>query len=214
MTIDTHKVRNMEIAPTNTVSTPDASVAIVKEPLRKAAFLDRDGVINIDHGYLYQPEQFDFIDGVFDACRHLQNLGYLLIVVTNQSGIARGYYTEHQFALLTSWMKQQFAAQGVKIDGVYYCPHHLEKGQNPYNIDCDCRKPQPGMFNQAIREYGIDPAQSLMLGDKAADMQAASAAGVARKVLVLSGQTLSDDDKQQADEIWPSIYTALTAVQS
>ena len=214
MTIDTYKVRNMEIAPTDTVSTSGASVATAKEPLRKAAFLDRDGVINIDHGYLYQPEQFDFIDGVFDACRHLQNLGYLLIVVTNQSGIARGYYTEHQFALLTSWMKQQFAAQGVKIDGVYYCPHHLEKGQNPYNIDCDCRKPQPGMFNQAIREYGIDPAQSLMLGDKAADMQAASAAGVARKVLVLSGQTLSDDDKQQADEIWPSIYTALTAVQS
>jgi D-glycero-D-manno-heptose 1,7-bisphosphate phosphatase len=214
MTMDMHEVRKMEIAPTDTVSTPGASAAIAKEPLRKAAFLDRDGVINIDHGYLYQPEQFDFIDGVFDACRHLQNLGYLLIVVTNQSGIARGYYTEHQFALLTSWMKQQFAAQGVKIDGVYYCPHHLEKGQNPYNIDCDCRKPQPGMFTQAIREYGIDPAQSLMLGDKAADMQAASAAGVARKVLVLSGQTLSDDDKQQADEIWPSIYTALTAVQS
>lgn len=183
-------------------------------PLRKAAFLDRDGVINIDHGYLYQSEQFDFIDGVFEACRHLQNLGYLLIVVTNQSGIARGYYTEHQFALLTSWMKQQFAAQGVKIDGVYYCPHHVEKGQSPYNIDCDCRKPHPGMFHQAIREYGIDPAQSLMLGDKAADMQAAAAAGVARKVLVLSGQTLTDDDKQQADEIWPSIHQALTAVHS
>lgn len=183
-------------------------------PLRKAAFLDRDGVINIDHGYLYQSEQFDFIDGVFDACRHLQQLGYLLVVVTNQSGIARGYYTEHQFALLTSWMKQQFAAQGVKIDAVYYCPHHLEKGQSPYNIECDCRKPQPGMFNQAIREYGIDPAQSLMLGDKAADMQAAAAAGVSRKVLVLSGQDLTDEDKQQADEIWPSIYSALTAVQS
>ncbi len=181
-------------------------------PLRKAVFLDRDGVINIDHGYLHQPEQFDFIDGVFEACRHLQNLGYLLIVVTNQSGIARGYYTEHQFALLTSWMKQQFAAQGVKIDGVYYCPHHLEKGENPYNIDCDCRKPRPGMFNQAIREYGIDPAQSIMLGDKAADMQAAAAAGVSRKVLVLSGQALSDEDKQQADEVWPSIHTALTAV--
>lgn len=214
MTMDTHEIRNTDIAPTDTVNTPDTSAAMTKEPLRKAAFLDRDGVINIDHGYLYQPEQFDFIDGVFDACRHLQNLGYLLIVVTNQSGIARGYYTEHQFALLTSWMKQQFAAQGVKIDGVYYCPHHLEKGQNPYNIDCDCRKPQPGMFNQAIREYGIDPAQSMMLGDKAADMQAAAAAGVARKVLVLSGQSLSDEDQQQADEIWPSIYTALTAVQN
>jgi D-glycero-D-manno-heptose 1,7-bisphosphate phosphatase len=183
-------------------------------PLRKAVFLDRDGVINIDHGYLYQPEQFDFIDGVFEACRHFQQLGYLLIVVTNQSGIARGYYTEHQFALLTSWMKQQFAAQGVKIDGVYYCPHHAEKGQSPYNIACDCRKPEPGMLLQAMREYQIDPAQSLMLGDKAADMQAAAAAGVKRKVLVLSGQALSVEDQQAADEVWPSIATALTAVSA
>ena len=189
-----------------------SSRSVAEQPRRKAVFLDRDGVINIDHGYLFQPEQFDFIDGVFAACHHLQQLGYLLIVVTNQSGIARGYYSEHQFALLTSWMKQQFAAHGVKIDGVYYCPHHLEKGQNPYNIACDCRKPQPGMLLQAIREYGIDPAQSLMLGDKAADMQAAAAAGISRKVLVLSGQTLTEADKQLADEIWPSIETAITAV--
>ena len=173
--------------------------------LRKAAFLDRDGVINIDHGYTYKPEHFDFIDGVFDACRHLQSLGYLLIVVTNQSGIARGYYDEQDFAVLTSWMKQQFAAHGVKIDGVYYCPHHLEKGQVPYNIDCDCRKPNPGMLLQAIREYGIDPAQSLMVGDKAADMQAATAAGVARKFLVRSGNPLSEEDLQSADLVWDSL---------
>lgn len=173
--------------------------------LRKAAFLDRDGVINIDHGYTYQSDQFDFIDGVFDACAHLQRLGYLLIVVTNQSGIARGYYSEHDFALLTSWMKQQFAAKGVKIDGVYYCPHHVEKGQAPYNIDCDCRKPNPGMLQQAMREFGIDPTQSLMVGDKAADMQAAAAAGVTRKILVRSGQTLTDDDLASADEVWDSL---------
>jgi D-glycero-D-manno-heptose 1,7-bisphosphate phosphatase len=177
--------------------------------LRKAAFLDRDGVINIDHGYTFKPEHFDFIDGVFDACRHLQNLGYLLIVVTNQSGIARGYYTEQDFAVLTSWMKQQFAAQGVKIDGVYYCPHHLEKGQVPYNIDCDCRKPNPGMLLQAIREYGIDPAQSLMVGDKAADMQAAAAAGVTRKFLVRSGQALTDADLHSADQVWESLADVL-----
>lgn len=173
--------------------------------LRKAAFLDRDGVINIDHGYSFKPEHFDFIDGVFAACRHLQSLGYLLIVVTNQSGIARGYYTEQDFAVLTSWMKQQFAAEGVKIDGVYYCPHHLEKGQAPYNIDCDCRKPNPGMLLQAMREFGIDPAQSLMVGDKVADMQAAAAAGIARKVLVLSGQQLSADDLHSADMVWQSL---------
>lgn len=173
--------------------------------LNKAVFLDRDGVINIDHGYIFKPEHFDFIDGVFDACRHLQNLGYLLIVVTNQSGIARGYYSEQDFAVLTSWMKQQFAAHGVKIDGVYYCPHHLEKGQVPYNIDCDCRKPNPGMLTQAIREFGIDPALSLMVGDKAADMQAAAAAGIGRKILVRSGQALSDEDLQSADLVWDSL---------
>lgn len=173
--------------------------------LNKAVFLDRDGVINIDHGYIFKPEHFDFIDGVFDACRHLQNLGYLLIVVTNQSGIARGYYSEQDFAVLTSWMKQQFAAHGVKIDGVYYCPHHLEKGQVPYNIDCDCRKPNPGMLTQAIREFGIDPAVSLMVGDKAADMQAAAAAGIGRKILVQSGQALSDEDLQSADMVWASL---------
>lgn len=176
--------------------------------LRKAAFLDRDGVINIDHGYTSTPEQFDFIEGIFAACQHLQQQGYLLIVVTNQSGIARGYYSEHQFALLTSWMKQQFAAHGVKIDGVYYCPHHVEKGQSPYNIDCDCRKPRPGMLLQAIREFGIDPRQSLMVGDKAADMQAAQAAGIARKILVRSGQPLSEEDLASADEVWDSLAQA------
>jgi len=173
--------------------------------LRKAAFLDRDGVINIDHGYTFQSEHFDFIDGVFAACQHLQQLGYLLIVVTNQSGIARGYYSEQDFAVLTSWMKRQFAAHGVRIDGVYYCPHHVEKGQPPYNIDCDCRKPNPGMLTQAIREFGIDPTQSLMIGDKAADMQAAASAGVQRKILVRSGQPLSAADLQSADEVWDSL---------
>lgn len=185
-----------------------------KQDPRKAVFLDRDGVINIDHGYLYQPELFDFIDGVFDACRHFQNLGYTLVVVTNQSGIARGYYNEEQFAVLTSWMRQQFALEGIKITGVYYCPHHVEKGQPPYNIDCDCRKPKPGMLNQAIRDYNLDPAQSIMLGDKKSDMQAAAAAGIKRKVLVLSGQELSEEDKKSADEVWPCIQTGLTAVKN
>lgn len=181
--------------------------------IHKAVFLDRDGVINIDHGYIYQPELFDFIDGVFDTCRHFQNLGYLLVVVTNQSGIARGYYNEEQFAVLTSWMRQQFAEQGIKISAVYYCPHHAEQGESPYNIQCDCRKPNPGMLLQAIRDYNIDPSQSIMLGDKKSDMQAAAAAGIQRKVLVLSGQALSEADQQSADEVWPCIQTGLTAVK-
>lgn len=178
--------------------------------LHKAVFLDRDGVINIDHGYLYKPEQFEFISGVFSACRHFQALGYLLIVVTNQSGIARGYYKEEQFEHLTSWMKQKFTQEGINIAGVYYCPHHAEKGLPPYNVDCNCRKPKPGMLTQAILDHHIDPEQSIMIGDKKSDMQAAASVGIQRKVLVLSGQELSDADKQSADEVWPDIQTGLT----
>ena len=181
-------------------------------PKRKAAFLDRDGVINVDHGYVSQPEQFEFIDGVFDACRHLQQQGYLLIVVTNQSGIGRGYYNEQQFHGLTDWMKAQFEAHGVTLTDVFFCPHHPVNATPPYQIDCDCRKPAPGMLLQAINKHKLDPGQSLMLGDKKADMQAAKAAGVSRKVLVLSGQSLTEEDKASADEIWPSVKTALTAV--
>lgn len=180
--------------------------------MNKAAFLDRDGVINIDHGYVSQPEHFEFIDGVFAACQHLQQLGYKLIVVTNQSGIARGYYTEQDFKQLSHWMTEQFAAHQVTIDGVYFCPHHPDKGTAPYLQQCHCRKPEPGMLLTAIAEHNIDAASSIMLGDKAADMQAASAAGVGRKILVMSGQPLSDEDRKSADEIWPSIKTALTAV--
>ena len=179
---------------------------------QKAAFLDRDGVINIDHGYVSSPEQFEFIDGVFDACRHLQQQGYLLIVVTNQSGIGRGYYNEQQFAALTQWMTAQFAQHGVSITEVFFCPHHPTDAIAPYQIDCQCRKPAPGMLLQALEKYQIDPSQSLMLGDKRADMQAARAAGIKRKVLVLSGQRVSEEDKASADEVWPSIITALTAL--
>jgi len=175
---------------------------------RKAAFLDRDGVINVDHGYVSSPEQFEFIEGVFDACRHLQQQGYLLIVVTNQSGIGRGYYNEQQFHALTDWMKAQFQSHGVTLTDVFFCPHHPVKANPPYQIDCDCRKPAPGMLVQAINKYQIDPSQSLMLGDKKADMQAAQAAGVGRKVLVLSGQTLTAEDQASADEVWPSIKVA------
>lgn len=177
--------------------------------MNKAVFLDRDGVINVDHAYVSKAEDFEFIDGVFDACRHFQQQGYLLVIVTNQSGIGRGYYTEQDFQHLTDWMLAQFTLHGINISGVYFCPHHPNNAQPPYNIDCNCRKPAPGMLLQAIHEHNIDVTKSLMLGDKAADMQAAAAAGVSRKILVLSGQSLTEQDKQLADEVWPSIKSAL-----
>jgi D-glycero-D-manno-heptose 1,7-bisphosphate phosphatase len=174
-----------------------------------AVFLDRDGVINVDHGYVSRPEQFEFIDGVFEACQHFAALGYTLIVVTNQSGIGRGYYSEADFHQLTDWMVQRFADHGVKIAGVYWCPHHPVKAQGSYQRECNCRKPAPGMILQAAAEHGIDLSRSLMLGDKAADMQAAASAGVGHKVLVLSGQPISAADQALADEVWLCARDAL-----
>lgn len=173
--------------------------------LSKAVFLDRDGVINIDHGYVSTPEQFEFVDGVFEACQKIQAQGYKLIVVTNQSGIARGYYTLQQFEQLTQWMCAQFAAQGVHITDVYHCPHPPAKGHAPFVQECLCRKPAPGMLLQAIAEHGIDPSQSIMVGDKGTDIQAAASAGIGTKVLVQSGQPLNGHESALADIISPSL---------
>ena len=150
----------------------------------KAAFLDRDGVINIDHAYVHKPEEFQFIDGVFDACRKLQAMGYLLIIATNQSGIGRGYYTESDFEVLCDWMRTEFKREGISITDIFFCPHHPEKAQGAYRLDCDCRKPKPGMLLSAQKKWNVDMQASLMVGDKAADMQAALAAGIATRILV------------------------------
>lgn len=150
----------------------------------KAAFLDRDGVINIDHAYVHTPEEFQFIDGVFEGCRLLQKAGYLLIIATNQSGIGRGYYSEADFEKLCVWMKKRFADEGVLISDIFFCPHHPEKALGNYLQDCNCRKPKPGMLLAAQRKWDIDMKASLMVGDKRGDMQAALAALVGRRILV------------------------------
>ena len=144
---------------------------------QKAFFFDRDGVINVDHGYVSKIKDFTFISGIFAVMRALAAKGYVLIVVTNQSGIGRGYYTKKDFQTLTDWMLERFTEEGIRISGVYSCPHSPE-------LDCDCRKPAPGMFLQAIREHGIDPEASWMVGDKPSDMAAAAAAGICNRVLI------------------------------
>lgn len=151
--------------------------------MNKAVFLDRDGVINVDRGYVFRPEDFEFIDGIFDVCRRYQAQGYLLIVVTNQSGIARGLYSEQDFARLTGWMCERFREEGVTITAVYHCPHHPDFGP-PEARRCNCRKPAPGLLLQAIAEHDIDPARSILIGDKPADMAAAAAAGIGEYWLV------------------------------
>lgn len=174
---------------------------------RKAVFLDRDGVINVDHGYVYRKEDFEFVDGIFDVCRYFQEQGYLLIVVTNQSGIARGMYTEAQFQELTQWMVARFAKQGVTITRVYHCPHHPDFGPEEAR-HCECRKPEPGMINTGLDAYGLSAEHCIMIGDKRGDMEAASAAGIGTKILVTSGQALPPEDLRSADSVWESIQGA------
>lgn len=139
----------------------------------KALFLDRDGTINKDHHYVYKIEDFEFIEGIFELCRQAQDKGYLIIIITNQSGIARGYYKEEDYRTLTEYMLKEFAKQGVKITDVFHCPD-LE-GQN--------RKPNPGLFLIAQQKYNIDMQKSLSLGDKERDVAAGKNAGVGKNFL-------------------------------
>jgi D-glycero-D-manno-heptose 1,7-bisphosphate phosphatase len=145
---------------------------------RRALFLDRDGVINIDHGYVYLPEQTEWVPGIFELCRSAQGLGYDLIVITNQAGIARGYYDEAQFEAYTRWLHGQFANRGLPILATYHCPHHPTEGIGELRRQCDCRKPEPGMILRASRELDVDLATSAFVGDKPSDMAAGRAAGV------------------------------------
>jgi D-glycero-D-manno-heptose 1,7-bisphosphate phosphatase len=176
--------------------------------LNKTLFLDRDGVVNVDHGYVSQPKDFEFISGVFSACKQFQDAGYQIVIVTNQSGIGRGYYSEQDFAELTTWMVEQFKNNGVDILAVYYCPHHPVKANAPYLKECDCRKPKPGMLLKAISEHSLNPDLSIMIGDKASDMQAAIAAGIKHKYLVNSGQSFPPEAEELADEIFQDLPAA------
>lgn len=137
--------------------------------MNRAVFLDRDGTINVDKHYLYRIEDFEFLPGAVEGMRLLKDAGYLLIVITNQSGIARGYYTEVDFARLNDWMLDALAARGVCLDGVYHCPHLPDAKAAEFRTVCNCRKPATGLFDRAIGEHGIDPAQSWAVGDKLRD---------------------------------------------
>lgn len=173
--------------------------------LGPAIFLDRDGTINVDHGYVHEIDDFQFIDGAIDACRELKQMGFALVLVTNQSGIARGKFTEEQFISLTEWMDWSLADRNVDLDGIYFCPHHPDATEKKYQAVCDCRKPQPGMLLQAQSDLNIDMAASYMVGDKKEDMQAAIAAGVGTKVLIRTGKPITEQDQLSADWVLNSL---------
>ncbi len=148
--------------------------------MHRALFLDRDGVINVDHGYVHKRDLFEFMDGIFEVVRKARELKYFVFVVTNQAGIGRGYYSENDFIILTEWMKDQFIANGSSIDAVYFCPDHPVHGVGQYRNDSAMRKPGPGMLIKACEDFNIDMHNSIMVGDKWSDMEAGAAAGVGK----------------------------------
>lgn len=165
----------------------------------KTVFLDRDGVINKDNGYVFEIDNFEFIDGVFDSFRYLQKKGYNLIIVTNQSGIGRGRYTLEDFNILNNWMLQEFQKKGVTNIDVFFCPHKPED-------NCKCRKPNTGMFEAASLKYKIDNNFSWMIGDKDIDIEAALNFGIKNTILVKSIHK-AENSKNSAKFVIPSIKT-------
>lgn len=153
----------------------------------KALFLDRDGVINVEKNYVHKIEDFEFIDGVFETLRFFQSKGYLLIIITNQAGIGRGYYTEEDFHILNDWMLERFKEEGISITKVYYSPYHPVYGVGEYKKDSLCRKPNPGMILQAKKDFDIDLSQSILVGDKETDIEAGIRAGIDINIIVETG---------------------------
>lgn len=167
--------------------------------MKPAIFLDRDGTINIDYNYVHTIDKFDFIDGVIDALIELKKMGYLLVITTNQSGIARNVFTQEQFDTLTEWMDWSLMDRGVELDGVYFCPH------DPKESECECRKPSPGMILTAAKDLNIDVANSYMVGDRVSDLLSGKNAGVKKTVLVRTGDVITPEAEAVADWVLDSL---------
>ena len=164
----------------------------------KTIFLDRDGVINKEINYLHKIDDFEFIDGIFDACLYFQSLGYKINIITNQSGISRGYYTENDYQKVTQWMLNQFKYKSINILDIFHCPHGPDS-------TCDCRKPKPGMFLKAKAKHNTDMEKSWMIGDKERDIIAANRAGIHNTILLKSNHKT---DKSKANFFLDSIQQA------
>lgn len=175
-------------------------------------FLDRDGVINVDHGYVHDSEHFEFLDGIFEVACAARAGGYKLIVITNQSGIGRGYYTEPQFHQLTVWMCNKFLNAGSPIEKVYFSPFHPTAGLGAYKKDDVSRKPRPGMIHQAQREMNLNLGSSILIGDKASDIQAGIAAGVGLNILL--GQKRPSELSGLPYQAIATLYEALPFINS
>lgn len=165
--------------------------------MQKTVFLDRDGVINVEKDYLHKIDEFEFVEYVLDACKYLQDQGFQLVVITNQSGIGRGYYTKEDFDILTNWMVKEFASKDIKISGVYLCPHRPNDG-------CTCRKPLTGMIDQACNDLRIDLQNSWLIGDKGSDIECAKNANIPNTIQVKTGHNF-DESKSKAKYIMDNL---------
>lgn len=155
----------------------------------RGLFLDRDGVINHEIGYLFRSAEVIFVDGIFSLCRTAQRLGYRLFVVTNQAGIARGFYTEADYQMLMQWMRAEFLREGIEFSGVYHCPFHPDHGIGHYKREHEDRKPGTGMLRRGAREFSLDLTKSILVGDRCSDIAAANAAGLRQAFLMAGTET-------------------------
>jgi D-glycero-D-manno-heptose 1,7-bisphosphate phosphatase len=181
--------------------------------MNRAVFLDRDGTINIEKEYLYRTEDFEFIPGVPDAICRLNQAGYFVVVVTNQSGVARGYYTEEDVENLHRHIASELEKSGARVDAWLYCPHHPD-GRGSYALPCSCRKPLPGMLTEAARRYDLDLQNSVMIGDKYVDVAAGQAAGC-RTILVRTGYGTEEEQLiSSASTVYDSLSDAVESLIS
>ncbi|MGF1839411.1 HAD family hydrolase [Vibrio atlanticus] len=157
----------------------------------KIAFLDRDGVINREVNYLYKIDDFEFTQNCIVGLKRLIKNGYQIIIVTNQAGIARGYYTEQDYEVLTTWYRSELLKQGIEILDIFYCPHHTEGSITEFATGCSCRKPKTGMLDLAARKYKINMEESLLVGDKESDLLAGIKFGLTKVFMVETGHSIS-----------------------
>ena len=157
----------------------------------QAIFFDRDGTLNEEVGYLWEIEKFKWIDGAREAIKFCNEHGILAVVVTNQGGIAKGLYTAREVDNLHNFMQKSLSEIGAHIDAFYYCPHHPQGTVKEFSIECDCRKPKPGLILKACKELKINPAQAILIGDTARDIDAAKAAQLKTEILFTGGNLLS-----------------------
>jgi D-glycero-D-manno-heptose 1,7-bisphosphate phosphatase len=161
--------------------------------MRPALFLDRDGVVNVDHGYVHRVDDIDFIVGIFELVQLAHRNGFAVVIVTNQAGIARGFYTEECFQTLSRWMMRRFTEAGAPINAIYHCAHHPSEGLGAYKLDCQCRKPRPGLILQAAADLCIDIQYSILIGDNVSDLVAGQRAGIPH-LFLLNDQKLPTEN--------------------